>query len=122
MSISFLYLWKYIFTLGMFVLSIRILTKNNEFDKIMKTAKRFLISVIALWIGLIFLIILISYIDPLLVSTEEEKMNLMNDGGGNVIALLFGWVYGIVFTIFAWILVRIWRLRLLITKVFNRNT
>ncbi len=100
----------------MIALSIWILSKNNSFNDATKTTLRFIVSVLVMWVCVILFRLLINIVDPILASTEQEQMAVYADGAKNVMALLFGWLYGIVLTIIAWVISRL----LLLIRI-NKN-
>ena len=77
-------------TVGLLVLPVLVLSINNRFDSGRKTALRFALAVVAVWVYFLASRLIVDAVDLWLAKTPEEIQSIYDgDGAKNVFALFF---------------------------------
>jgi hypothetical protein len=101
--------YKFGLTLGLLVLPVLILSIKNRFDSGKKTALRFALAVVTVWVYLLASRLTVDVVDLWLAKTPEEIQAIYDgDGAKNVFALFFGWVPGVFLAFISWLLAQGW--------------
>ena len=100
--------YKDIIILFALVLPFSIIWFGNQFSSWRATLVRFIAAVLSVWLFVIITRYIVVYVDMRLAETQEQINEIADgDGAKNAFALLFGWVYGIVLSAFAWFIARV---------------
>lgn len=102
--------YKYLLVLLTLALPGLVMVWGNRFQRAGLTFLRFIVAVVAVWVWLLCVRFLVDAIDIRLTKTPEELHAIYAaDGAANAVALLFGWVPGVLLSVLAWGLGRVWR-------------